>query len=191
MRDINDNIYSNRYKARLENLPDDIKKKLDDFSNADIADKQLKVIKRKRSYPEIGDMFMVKPKDDLCLYGVVINNHINNIHGDDLILILIFKQGKNIERCIEEGIKGDDLLLEPTIVGKEYWTRGYFYNYAHYDQHINFYNYGFYYIGKDIFCNEYGEEIGKEPQILGLYGVATDIGIALDLNRELIIAGII
>lgn len=53
------------------------------------------------------------------------------------ILILIFKQGKNIGRCIEEGIKGD------------------------------------------------------EPQILGVYSVATDTGIARMINRELVIAGII
>lgn len=190
MRDINDNIIANRTKARYEKLSDDIKRKLDDFNNADIAEYQLKVIKRKRSYPEIGDLFKINPKNEILLYGVVINNHINNINGDDLILILIFKQGVNVERCIEEGIKCDDLLLYPEIVGKEYWTRGYFYNYSHYDKHINFDNYGFYSIGKDKFVNEYGEEIG-EPQILGTYGVATDIGIARMINRELIIAGIL
>lgn len=191
MKDINDNIITNRWKARYAKLSDDIKKKLDDFNNiTEVAEYQLQVIKRKRSYPEIGDLFKINPKNELFLYGVVINNHINNINGDDLILILIFKQGKSIERCIEEGIKSDDLLLEPQIVGKEYWTRGYFYNYSHYDQHINFDNYGFYYIGKDKFVNEYGEEIG-EPQILGTYGVNTDIGIASKINTELIIAGII
>ena len=105
-------------------------------------------------------MFKINPKNEIFLYGVVINNHINNINGDDLILILIFKQGKNIERCIEEGIKGDDLLLDPEIVGK------------------------------DKFVNEYGDEIG-EPQILGMYSVVTDTGIARKINRELIIAGII
>ena len=123
MKDINDNIFTNRWKARYEKLSDDKKKKIDDLINAQFAEYQLQVIKRKRTYPEIGDMFKINPKNEIFLYGVVINNHINNINGDDLILILIFKQGKNIERCIEEGIKGDDLLLDPQIVGKEYWTR--------------------------------------------------------------------
>ncbi len=191
MKDINDNIITNRSKARYAKLSDDIKKKLDDFNNiTEVAEYQLQVIKRKRTYPEIGDLFKINPKNEIFLYGVVINNHINNINGDDLILILIFKQGKNIERCIEEGIKGDDLLLYPQIVGKEYWTRRYFYNYSHYGQHTNFDNYGFYSIGKDKFVNEYGEEIG-EPQILGMYSVVTDTGIARKINRELIIAGII
>ena len=190
MRGINDNIITNRWEARYAKLSDDKKKKIDDLYNAEVAEYQLQVIKRKRIYPEIGDLFKINPKNEIFLYGVVINNHINNINGDDLILILIFKQGVNVERCIEEGIKGDDLLLYPEIVGKEYWTRGYFYNYSHYDQHINFDNYGFYYVGKDKFVNEYGEEI-DEPQILGTYGVATDIGIGRMINRELIIAGII
>ena len=190
MKDINDNIITNRWEAWYEKLSDDKKKKIDDLYNAEVAEYQLQVIKRKRTYPEIGDMFKINPKNEIFLYGVVINNHINNINGDDLILILIFKQGVNVERCIEEGIKGDDLLLYPEIVGKEYWARGYFYNYSHYDQHINIDNYGFYSIGRGTFVNEYGEEI-DEPQILGRYSVVTDTGIARMINRELIIAGII
>lgn len=190
LKDMNNNIVSNRWKARYAKLSDDIKKKLDDLNNADIAEYQLQVIKRKRSYPEIGDLFKINPKNDIFLYGLVINNHIHNMNGDDLIVVLIFKQGVNVEKCIGEGIKSDDLLLSPEIVGKEYWTRGYFYNYSHYDKNISIDNYGFYSIGKGKFFNEYGKEI-DEPQILGTYGVATDTGIARMINKELIIAGIL
>ena len=115
MKDINDNIITNRWEARYEKLSDDKKKKIDDLYNAEAAEYQLQVIKRKRTYPEIGDLFKINPKNEIFLYGVVINNHINNING---------------------------------------------------------------------------EEIG-EPQILGVYSVATDTGIARKINRELIIAGII
>ena len=31
-------------------------------------------------------MFKINPKNEIFLYGVVINNHINNINGDDLLL---------------------------------------------------------------------------------------------------------
>lgn len=189
-KDMNNNIISNRWKARYVKLSDDKKKKIDDLYDAEIAEYQLQVIKRKRIYPEIGDLFQINPKGDLFLYGIVINNHIHNMNGDDLILILIFKQGIDIEKCIDEGIKEEHLLLPPEIVGKEYWTRGYFYNYSHYDQKINIDNYGFYSIGKGKFFNEYGEET-DEPQILGTYGVATDSGIARLINRELIVAGIL
>ena len=46
-KNMNNNIISNRWKARYEKLPDDVKKKLDDLNNADIFDYQLQVIKRK------------------------------------------------------------------------------------------------------------------------------------------------
>ncbi len=75
---MNNNIVSNRWKARYAKLSDDIKKKLDDLNNADIAEYQLQVIKRKTSYPEIGDLFKINPKNDIVLYGLVINNHIHN-----------------------------------------------------------------------------------------------------------------
>ena len=85
LKNMNNNIISNRWKARYEKLPDDVKKKLDDLNNADIFDYQLQVIKRKRNYPSIGDIFEINPKDSLFFYGIVVNNHINNINGKDLL----------------------------------------------------------------------------------------------------------
>ena len=190
-KNMNNNIISNRWKARYEKLPDDVKKKLDDLNNADIFDYQLQVIKRKRNYPSIGDIFEINPKDSLFFYGIVVNNHINNINGKDLLLVLIFKENMNIDVCINEGVKAEELLLPPQIVGKENWTRGYFYNIAHYDKKFNVDGCGFYSIGKGKFFDEYGSEIGNEPRILGTYGVSTINGIAMEINRELIIAGIV
>lgn len=106
------------------------------------------------------------PKGDLFYYGLVVNNHINNINGEEL-------------------------LIPPQIVGKEYWTRGYFYNVEHYNEKVNIDSCGFYSIGKRQFVDEYGNEITNEPELLGMYGVATITGIARKINRELIIAGII
>lgn len=76
-------------------------------------------------------------------------------------------------------------------MGKEYWTRGYFYNVEHYNENVKVDSCGFYSIGKGKFFDEYGNEITNEPQLLGTYGVATIIGIAGKINQELIIAGII
>lgn len=188
LNNMNNNIISNRWKERFEKLPDAIKDKLD---NLDVSDCQLQVIKRKRSYPEVGDIFKVNPKGDLFYYGLVINNHINNINGEELLLILIFKEGVDIKESLSRGVEFDELLIPPQIVGKEYWTRGYFYNVDHYNESVNIDNYGFYSIGKGKFFDEYGNEITNEPQLLGIYGVATIIGIAGKINQELIIAGII
>lgn len=189
--DINNNIIANRWKERCEKLSDEKKNKLEVLSKAEISEYQLQVIKRKRIYPNKGDIFEIKPKGNILLHGMVINNHINNINGDDLILVLIFKEHVDVRRCVIKGINSDDLLIPPQIVGKEYWVRGYFCNVDSYDDTICIDNYGFYYIGKHKFCDEYGNEIKEEPELLGIYGVATIIGVAKKINQELIIAGIL
>ena len=126
IKDINNNIRSNRWKARYDKLPDEIKVKLDALADADFNEYQLKVIKRKRVYPEIGDIFRICPCDNVEYYGIVVNNHINNNNGEDLIVVFIFKSGVDIKQSVSNGIKKEDLLIDPEIVGKEYWTRGYF-----------------------------------------------------------------
>ena len=128
-----------------------------------INEYQLQVIKRKRIYPEIGDIFRICPRENIEYFGIVVNNHVNS--------------------------KNEDLLIDPEIVGKEYWTRGYFFNVGHTEICEN--NYGFYSIGKCRFFDEYGDDIHEEPNLLGTYGVATISGIAYRINQELIIAGII
>lgn len=189
--DLNNNILSNRWKERYEKLSDEIKEKLNELDNSNISDYQLQVIKRKRLYPEIGDIFKVNPRDNIYFYGVVLNNHIHNINGDDLLLVLIFKQNIDIKGSIINGVKEDDLLLPPQIIGKEYWTRGFFYNVEHYDEILNVKNYGFYSIGKGEFVDEYGKELANQPKLLGTYGVAAISGIARKINQELIIRKII
>lgn len=121
--------------------------------------------------------------------GVVINNHINNNNGEDLILIFIFKEGFDIENFKPEGIKKSDLLLEPIIVGKEYWTKGFFNKISRCEKIIINGIYGFYSVGKGFFCDEYGKEIKSEPDILGTYGVASIYGVAMEIAKELIILG--
>ena len=55
-----------------------------------IHEYQLKVLKKKRVYPEIGDIFQIKPTENITYYGVVINNHVTNRNGEDLIVVVIF-----------------------------------------------------------------------------------------------------
>jgi len=190
-KNINNNIIANKWKQRYAKQPIDIKEKLDKLADARIEEYQLQVIKRKKMYPQIGDLFKINPKDDVVLYGVVINNHINNINGEDLLLVLIFKTEENIKTILHNGVKKEHLLIPPQIVGKEYWTRGYFYNVDHVDSINNVEEYGFYSVGKGKFLDEYGNELACEPQLLGTYGVATISGVARKINQELIIARII
>lgn len=135
--------------------------------------------------------FKINPKEDIILYGIVINNHISNINGEELLVILIFKEDVDITNIQYEDMKNIQFLLPPQIVGKEYWTKGYFYNIDHIDKISNIKDYGFYSIGKGKYFDEYGNEIKFAPRLLGTYGVATISGIARKINRELIIAGIL
>lgn len=133
----------------------------------------------------------INPIDDIYFYGVVLNNHIYSINGDDLLLILIFKQDIDINKSISNGVSEDELLLPPQIVGKEYWSRGYFYNIDHYDELLNIEDYGFYSVGKPQFFDEYGIELLNQPRLLGTFGVTTISSIAKKINQELIISEII
>ena len=111
-KNINNNIISKRWEERYAKLSKEVKEKLEIFDNLDISEYQLQVIKRKRIYPEKGDVFQMKPAKNIDLYGIVINNHINNINGEDLILIMIFKQKENIEISINLSNRMDNSLLD-------------------------------------------------------------------------------
>ena len=192
MNDLNylkDNIMSRRWKTKYEQCSQAVRDKLDKLDEMYINEYQLMVIKRKRIYPDIGDIFKICPRENIECYGIVVNNHVNNKNGDDFIVIFVFKSDVDIEQSVKKGIRKEDLLIDPEIVGKEYWTRGYFFNVGHIESKVN--NYGFYSIGKRKFFDEYGNDIQEEPSILGTYGVATISGVAYSINQELIIAGII
>ena len=143
------NILSKRWEERYKSLSVEVKRRLKWLDAQKLKDIQLRVIKRKRDYPEIGSIFKLNPKEELYLYGIVINNHINNNNGDDLLAVVIFKEGVNIKESLNRGVEKEDLLLRPTVVGKEYWTRGYFYNIDKAETNSLVGRYGFFSGGKE------------------------------------------
>ncbi|MCR5737710.1 MAG: hypothetical protein K6G64_08685 [Eubacterium sp.] len=191
LNDINNNTISNNWKKRYAEQPIEIKKKLDLLNDSAIKDYQLQVIKREKIYPEIGDVFRIAPKKDISLYGVVINNHVDNINGKDLIVIVIFNSQSSINNREQMDIMKEALLLPPQIVGQEYWTKGYFSNIDKIKNVECKLQYGFYSIGKKKNCDEYGKEINYKPELFDTFGVATISGIAKRINQELIIRGMI
>lgn len=185
-KNFSDNPLSRRWKTRYENQPDSIKQRLDILRNQNVKDYQLKVIKRKRGYPEKGDVFLINPKDSLYFFGVVVNNNVSNINGNNLLVIMIFRdKAKSLEDNV---FRADytNLLIEPCIVGKEYWVKGLFYNVGNIELNEKI-DYGFYSVGKGKYFDEYGKEMLHEPRLLGTYGVSTISGIAYKVNKELII----
>ncbi|ABP66781.1 hypothetical protein Csac_1176 [Caldicellulosiruptor saccharolyticus DSM 8903] len=83
----------------------------------------------------------------------------------------------------------NNLLIEPAIVTRWYWTSGRFYNVGHEEitEEEKRLDYGFYESGRDLFRKEDGTILKKEPKIWGVYGITTYIGIAYKVQRELVI----
>ena len=181
------NLIKEKWKKRFASFPIELQQKITEY---DASDKYLTLDKLKgtRKYPEIGDIFELQVLGRRKFYGVVINNHINNINGDDLILVCIFKEGIDVKTILNNVIREEDLFFAPEIVGKEYWTRGLFHNIDRYTGKISIEDYCFYSIGKDKIYDEYGNEIALK-KIICTYGVATIFGIGILVGQELLIEG--
>lgn len=183
------NILSRRWKKRYEIQPDNVKKQIDELSFRDLKEFQLRVIKRKRKYPEKGDIFIVNPRENLYFKGLVVNNHVCNKNGDEQILIMI----SNVEyNSMDEDITNfvfdiRNLLIAPALVTTLYWTRGFFYTIGNVGNISIKETYGFYSLTDIGFCDEYGNKVKQRPDIVGGFGITTDSGIAYEINRELII----
>ena len=193
-RDWRNHLIKERWESLYASLTEEKKRKIDELMG---NTPQLKVIKRKRKYPEVGDIFELMTQEGIVFNGLVVNNHLTQIWpGDELILVFIFKEGIDVKNCITNGVKKDDLLIAPRIVGKEYWTRGYFHTVDHVEEYSAKKNYGFYWIpynptNHDTFYDEYKNELEKEPELLGQWGVVTITGIASSVYKAMIIEGMI
>ncbi len=188
LNNLTDNPLSREWKKRYNEQPAEIRRELDRLDTLKIEEYQLKVIKRKRIQPEKGDVFLLSPREGLYFYGLVVNSKINNMDGDNLSVILIFRDKAKSVEDVEFTPDVKRLLLRPDMVGREYWTRGYFYNIGRIKEEIfQDFDYGFYDIFREKYYDEYGKELTKRPALIGLAGVSTVSGIAAKINRELII----
>ena len=186
MNDYADNPIARAWEKRYQSFSSDIQYKLDELYNASSKEYQFNVVKKSRKHSTRGDVFVINPINDLFLYGVVLNSNINNICGDDLYVIIILKERAEINKKKEIRLITDNILVGPCIVGKEYWTKGFFGRTDINIQDIPQFSYGFYYIGKSKYVNEFGNEIFEKPDMVESFGVATITGIAYKVCTELI-----
>ncbi|MBS5795036.1 MAG: hypothetical protein KIC92_09870 [Clostridiales bacterium] len=202
-----DNLLVRRRKERYKTLS---KEKLEqirlldeNFDNGNVQTYQLKIVKRKRKiYPQKGDIFILNPKENLYFYGVVVNSEVK-MRGflENLYVVMIFRMptkillGENfsIEKLKKEDLKENlkvdfnNLLIPPQIISRDYWTLGYFYNTGLSIDIPEDLDYGFYDILPNKFLDEYEKEIYHEPRLLGTFSCATTIGVGYKISEELII----
>lgn len=192
---MNTNLIALRRKEHFESLNLEIQKELDDFYDTKAATHQLKVIKKSRSIPKVGDVFLVSPREGIYFYGKVLVSNIVRKVPDSFVegkhVVFIFKgntHGKNIDKYMPDY---SNLLIPPAIVGDEYWKKGYFHTIANIplteeEKKLDFGFYKLHFKG-NFFCKETGELLDKEPKILGMHGITTISGIGLEIEEELII----
>ena len=192
---MNTNLIALRRKEHFESLNLEIQKELDDFYDTKAATHQLKVIKKSRSIPKVGDVFLVSPREGIYFYGKVLISNIVRKVPDSFVegkhVVFIFKGNtheKNIDKYMPDY---SNLLIPPAIVGDEYWKKGYFHTIANIplteeEKKLDFGFYSIHFKG-NFFCKETGELLDKEPKLLGMHGITTISGIGLEIEEELII----
>lgn len=185
----NSNPISDKWIQRYNEQSKEVKNKLDILKNMNIREYQLKVIKKKNTYPQIGEVFIINPQSSLFLWGVVINNYVNNINGENLLVIMIFNEEININKENSFIFEPQKLLIPPTIVGSEYWKKGYFFSIGSIELPNIEDMYGFYDIIDGVYFDEYGKKLEDIPRISGIYGVSTISGVAYEVNKELLVRG--
>ncbi len=188
-----ENIISLGWKKRYESQAEEIKRELDDLSEAFDDYKvfkekyQLKVIKRTRKLAKKGDIFVFSPREGIYFYGLVVKDDVKSDSEYNWYVIMLFKSKTNSLNDINFIPYYNDLLLPPLIVTRLYWTKGFFYNVGHLDE-VNYnISYGFYDVYWNITVDEYDQKINYVPDYITSAGVMTDIGIAYEVNKELII----
>lgn len=191
MNVINSNLIHDNWMSRYNSLDYLTQKKIDELSDAfDRGERekyQLIKIKRSYKYPEKGDVFILQPRKDLYLYGLVINAHIKNSYGDAMSIVAIFKLKTHEFNIDEFTADYSKLMLFPIMVARNYWTSGFFYNVGQIDDLGNVPSYGFYHHYRvRKFWNEYGEKINEQPDYLAS-GATTIIGVGYKVNKEIII----
>lgn len=195
INNINENPILSEWKKRYSKQTADIKEKLDALDQMKPKDYQLRLIKKTKVKLRDGDVFVLSPRKNVFFYGKVLKTNINHIEKDTFVhgknVVIIFNN-KTTKPTIED-FKPDysQLLIRPAIVDISYWNKGLFYTVgnvgiSNYEEDLN---YGFYKIGinSNWYCKEDGIILESKPKILGIFGISTITGIALQIEKELII----
>lgn len=185
------NILLKEWHERYNKQNEPIKKELDRLHDDLVQGKnhnfQLLKIKRSYKYPEKGDIFVFQPRQSIFFYGLVLNAHVNNMQGEDMYVVALFRSKSKSVDELSFKLDYSELLLAPLMVDRFYWTKGLFYNVSHIDNLGTPPSYGFFKIARvKPFWNEFDEPLEQRPEYLSS-GAQTSVGVGYKVNKELII----
>lgn len=182
------NFLAEQRKQLYDRQSEAVKKKLDRLKELDSKEYQVKIIKRKRIIPQVGDVFVVSPMENVYYCGVVINSGLEICDTYSSVVFILDKELDSMDVSVEE-LNFENLLIKPVIVDKGYWSRGYFYNIGKRIEIPDNLDYGFYDVWEDVFLDEYDRPIHKQPKFVGTSGIVTGTGVAYYINEALILKG--
>lgn len=188
-----ENLLAELQRKRYETLPPDIQKKLDELSRQfDCGESEyykLQYIKRSYTPPEKGDVFVCMPVNHLYYCGLVLNAHVKNMIGDDMYVVLLFDKPYDRIENLDFTPDYGHILLEPQMVSKAMWTKGWFKNIMHLSELGDVPRYGFYkYFYQHPYWDEYDQKLEERPEYLTI-GAATVYGFGYAVTKELMIRG--
>ncbi|HPT61121.1 MAG TPA: immunity 26/phosphotriesterase HocA family protein [Bacillota bacterium] len=192
-RNFSDDPILQRQKKRFAGLPPEVRDKINALDNMHPRDYQLKVIKRKRTKPQEGDIFVVCPREGLYFYGRVLKADIKHIRQSETFegkhVIVVFKTKTRNLDLSDYSPDYEDLLIEPSIVDGGYWRCGWFYTIANVslDDYEKALDYGFYDVIHGKFCTAEGNELDHEPKHFTDYMLSSFSMVARYIEREAII----
>lgn len=187
-----ENLVNRKYQERMNTLPEHIQNQIREKKNKDFKSFQLRTIKKSNSKPNIGDVFVYSPRENIYFYGKVIENCI--VSKDKLkcldghILVALYPMKS---RTVDmSGYRNDcnKFLIPPIVVRIDYWKKGYFYTVENVKEpNVKEPTYGFYSMRKQRFVNIYYDDIDYTPEYFDLYALATSIAVGTLVETEFII----
>jgi hypothetical protein len=85
----------------------------------------LAVLRRSRSKPEMGDIFVLRPADGQYLFGRVVDTNANPLGTGGANLIYIYRVRSTVKSPPQPLLRGQ-LLIPPAMTNRLPWSRGYF-----------------------------------------------------------------
>ncbi|WP_405079952.1 immunity 26/phosphotriesterase HocA family protein [Paenibacillus chitinolyticus] len=88
---------------------------------------ELRILKRTRKSPRVGDIFVMEPKENLFYFGKVINANVvskNPLFNGGYLIYLYNYPATTKE--IPDHLSPNNLLIPPIVTNKQGWLKGYF-----------------------------------------------------------------
>ena len=144
----------------------------------------MKLLKRSRSAPTVGDIFVYQMPDNLFRFGRVIRDDARMMAWKGLFVLYFYQAESETKRPVPRLDKGD-LLIPPRITDRGAWTRGYFetVEQRRLEEEDTVSTHCFQ--DDDQYCDEYGNRLARRSEPCGFYGLTTECGIDNALTRAL------